>query len=361
MKMKNRLRPLLAVAAVAIGLVATSTATASISLVNRGFETGTLAGWSGGGAGVTTNYGAYSAPSGSYFAVVWGGCYTNAIVQSFTATAGETLSGWAFFKAEDYWPYNDSGSVQMTLTSGPYVLTTLFSSSVGAVGNYGGTPWTPWSYTFASAGTYELRINSSNGGDCGLSSVVGIDMVEDQPPVLTLPADITAEATNASGAAVSYTATATDDNDPSPVVACSPASGSMFAIGTTTVNCTATDAGGLSSSGSFTVTVEDTTGAALACVDGPNPSGKNVPNHNAGFRTITATDAVGVVSLQIVDSAGPFTSSNLTSGWNLKLTQSDAASEKDMAGVVSKHITTTGDPILRAVDAAGNVTTVSCA
>ena len=40
-----------------------------------------------------------------------------------------------------------------------------------------------------------------------------------------------------------------------PRVACNPASGSVFAIGTTTVNCTATDASGNSSACSFAVTV----------------------------------------------------------------------------------------------------------
>ncbi len=73
-------------------------------------------------------------------------------------------------------------------------------------------------------------------------------------PVLTLPANITAEATSASGAAVSFIVTATDAVDPSPTVLCSPASGATFGLGTTTVSCTATDASLNSSSGTFTVT-----------------------------------------------------------------------------------------------------------
>ncbi len=79
-------------------------------------------------------------------------------------------------------------------------------------------------------------------------------------PVLALPANITAEATSAAGAAVSYTVTASDTEDGALTPSCSPASGSTFGIGTATVNCSATDSGGKTAAGSFTVTVQDTTG-----------------------------------------------------------------------------------------------------
>ncbi len=82
-------------------------------------------------------------------------------------------------------------------------------------------------------------------------------------PSLTLPNDFTVEATSSAGAVVDFAAmiTATDaqDGDLSSSVTCTPASGTTFAIGTTTVNCSVTDAGGLSASGSFDVTVVDTT------------------------------------------------------------------------------------------------------
>jgi X-Pro dipeptidyl-peptidase len=78
-------------------------------------------------------------------------------------------------------------------------------------------------------------------------------------PTLHLPADITVDATSPAGAVVTYTATATDNEDPDPSIHCLPASGSTFPIGTTTVNCTATDASGNSSRGSFTVHVNGPT------------------------------------------------------------------------------------------------------
>jgi hypothetical protein len=78
--------------------------------------------------------------------------------------------------------------------------------------------------------------------------------VDTTPPVLTLPANINAVATGPAGAAVSFAATATDDLDGPVPVACAPPSGATFAIGTTTVNCSASDAAGNTTTGSFTVT-----------------------------------------------------------------------------------------------------------
>ena len=67
--------------------------------------------------------------------------------------------------------------------------------------------------------------------------------VNDTDLALTnVPADITAVATGVSGAAVSFTApTAIDEDTNLPSVTCDPASGSTFAVGTTTVTCSATD------------------------------------------------------------------------------------------------------------------------
>jgi probable HAF family extracellular repeat protein len=75
------------------------------------------------------------------------------------------------------------------------------------------------------------------------------------PPVLHIPSNLTVPAFNADGAVVYYAATATDDVDHNPTVTCVPPSGSLFAVGTRTVLCTATDNTGKSTSASFTVTV----------------------------------------------------------------------------------------------------------
>ena len=75
------------------------------------------------------------------------------------------------------------------------------------------------------------------------------------PPSIVVPGSITADATGPAGAIVRYTATATDDLDPAPTLTCTPASGSLFAIGDTQVRCTATDSGANTAGASFVVMV----------------------------------------------------------------------------------------------------------
>ncbi|WP_461163109.1 HYR domain-containing protein [Arthrobacter sp. R4-81] len=111
------------------------------------------------------------------------------------------------------------------------------------------------------------------------------------PPTLTLPDPITTEATGPAGTTLPYTATATDDTDANPAVACGPSSGSSFPLGGTTVTCTATDASGNQATGSFTVTVIDTSAPALTLpadqtIDATGPWGVAVSY------TSTATDTV---------------------------------------------------------------------
>lgn len=92
-------------------------------------------------------------------------------------------------------------------------------------------------------------------------------------PTLQLPNTITMDATGEQGAYVSYTVTATDPDNPSNQlsISCSPASGSQFPIGNTTVNCSASDPAGNSSSGTFSVVVQPSlsvNGASLKVVEG---------------------------------------------------------------------------------------------
>lgn len=75
------------------------------------------------------------------------------------------------------------------------------------------------------------------------------------PPVLTLPAPMEIDATSPDGAAVAFSATAMDAVDGAVAVSCTPASGSLFPVGTTAVTCSAVDAHGNAATGSFPITV----------------------------------------------------------------------------------------------------------
>lgn len=89
------------------------------------------------------------------------------------------------------------------------------------------------------------------------------------PVISGVPDDIVAEATGPSGAAVNFTPpTAEDGVDGSVPVDCSPSSGSTFALGETTVTCSAEDAAGHETTATFTVTVEDETAPAITDVPG---------------------------------------------------------------------------------------------
>jgi hypothetical protein len=100
----------------------------------------------------------------------------------------------------------------------------------------------------------------TSGASSSITTVNGhYELSDTTAPTLYLPTNITTEATSASGAMVTFSATADDENPAHPTVTCTPASGSTFALGSTTVNCSATDAAGNPAYGSFTITVQDTT------------------------------------------------------------------------------------------------------
>ncbi|MBI3195756.1 MAG: HYR domain-containing protein, partial [Ignavibacteriae bacterium] len=134
--------------------------------------------------------------------------------------------------------------------------------------------------------------NNSGSASCSFTVTVtplGI------APTLTCPANIvTNNNPGTGGAVVNYTVTST--GDPAPSVTCTPASGSVFPIGTTTVNCTATNANG-SVSCSFTVTVIDNEPPSITC--SVNPASLWPPNHKMKdiSASFTASDNSGTATV----------------------------------------------------------------
>jgi hypothetical protein len=84
------------------------------------------------------------------------------------------------------------------------------------------------------------------------NAIAGIDTTA---PAVTVPSDITTAATGADGASVTYEASATDTVSGILHPDCAPLSGSLFAVGTTAVTCSATDEAGNTGTASFNVIV----------------------------------------------------------------------------------------------------------
>ena len=163
-----------------------------------------------------------------------------------------------------------------------------------------------------SSGTYGITVtvsgtNDNGGGPLSLSSSysVVVSCSDTTGPVLTLPGNQLLEAMSASGAPLTYSATATDDVDGPVTPSCSPASGSTFPFGATTVACSATDVAGNTTSGAFTVTVRDTTAPVVTTpgtqtAEATGPSGAAVT-----YPAATATDLVdGSVSATCLPTSG---------------------------------------------------------
>jgi hypothetical protein len=196
------------------------------------------------------------------------------------------------------------GSFNVTVSNGPVLtlpapITAEATSSAGAAVSYTVTATdnativcTPASGSTFALGTTTVNCTAtaSTGSTSGSFTVTVRDTT---PPALSLPANITAEATGPSGRAVSYSATANDLVDGSRPVTCDHASGSTFPLGTTTVQCTATDTHNNTAHGSFTVTVRDTTPPTIVSITA-NPNSLWPPNHKMVAVTVTviASDLV---------------------------------------------------------------------
>jgi hypothetical protein len=131
-------------------------------------------------------------------------------------------------------------------------------------------------------------------------------------PTFGSAADVTATPTGADGAAVAYgPIRATDRVDRSVSVVCSPAPGSVFPVGRTTVNCSARDDARNSATASFTVVVlpakpgrwSGTTAQGQAITFEISSDGRQIVNLSYGFSAPCTPD----VTLTANAETGPIT------------------------------------------------------
>jgi hypothetical protein len=149
-------------------------------------------------------------------------------------------------------PANEAGQ-SLTVNS-------VGNATHGTVGLAGGqVTYTPdHDFNGTASFTYQVCDDGVSGGvadpKCATGTVT-VTVLDKTPPTLSLPGNLTAIATTPSGAVVNYSASASDAVDGTRPIVCAPASGSTFAIGVTTVACSAADTHGNTATGSFTVTI----------------------------------------------------------------------------------------------------------
>lgn len=145
----------------------------------------------------------------------------------------------------------------------------------------------PVSGSLFSIGTTNVTCNTTAGPSCNFNITVN----DVQPPTPNVPTNIGASTSAGQcSAAVNYASSAVD-NCPGATIICAPASGSTFGLGTTSINCTATDASSNTSAAGFNVTINDNQVPGLTV-----PSNINVPNDaglcsgNVSYPPPSATD-----------------------------------------------------------------------
>jgi hypothetical protein len=194
---------------------------------------------------------------------------------------------------------------------------------------------------------------SNNTNTC--SFVVEVTPTDTTPPVVTCPANIVAECTGPDGAAVPYTGQSAVDNcDGAMVPACTPASGSTFALGPTTVTCSATDAANNTGTCTFTVTVVDTTPPVFV-----DPCPANQTLCSVGVATWTDPGAIDLCGSATV-ICNPPSGSTFQCGTNAVIcTASDAAANTATCTFEVK-VTCPAQPTLSyAYDATGKILTLT--
>ena len=147
------------------------------------------------------------------------------------------------------------------------------------------------------------------------------------PPVITVPGDMTVEATSALGAIVDYTVTVFDANDANPVLECLPGSGELFDRGTTPVSCNAWDSSGnYADTATFNVDVVDTT-APVITLAGVSPVTVEVGGSytDAGATATDIGDGDLTLSITTVNAVDTTTVGSYTVTYNVSDSSSNAA------------------------------------
>ncbi len=162
---------------------------------------------------------------------------------------------------------------------------------------------------------------SGNTAQCTFSVTVN----DHENPSITCPADaIHGNDSGVCTAIVVFDDPISADNCAGVPSSCTPASGSTFALGSATVNCTATDASGNTAQCSFTVTVNDTEAPSISC---PSNSSQGT-DPGSCTATVTYSDPTASdICNSVTSSCSPASGSTFSAGTTtVTCTATDGAS-----------------------------------
>ncbi len=146
----------------------------------------------------------------------------------------------------------------------------LGATATDNVGVVGGISIDAAGVDTGTTGDYLVTYTATDAAGNTTTAIRTVRVVDTTPPAFDdFPVDILLEAMADGTVIVTFVATAVDSSGVPPTVTCVPPSGSTFAVGTTSVTCTASDAAGNSVSRSFDVTIVDTTPPTLSLPSSP--------------------------------------------------------------------------------------------
>ena len=171
---------------------------AGAQVSNGGFEAGSFAGWvytGNTGSSATGTLlardplnagtqaplsGEWAPAGGNFFAALWStdslGSSSAQLMQSFTATAGQTLEFDVFFDFGDLAPNYDSATATVSWATGAVVVKAFNTDALNQLGSDVNVDWTHVSYALPGDGVYTLTFAVTDT-DGTFESVLGVDNV----------------------------------------------------------------------------------------------------------------------------------------------------------------------------------------
>lgn len=123
-------------------------------------------------------------------------------------------------------------------------------------------------------------------------------------PIIIVPSDFTVSAMSLFGSSVPFSVSALDDIDGVVSTTCTPPSRSTFAIGSTTVICTATDSAGNIGSASFVISVQDSTPPVVTVPEDLIISTTLASRNSVTFSASASDDIDGFISTTCFPPSG---------------------------------------------------------